>query len=270
MPIQKCPMCLQMKKVVSSHLHPAALYAYCRNADDESPMRVGDGVVFQTDRQLQAYLLCLDCEDILNKGGETWVNPKLATIQKTFPLYDILMKRPAALEDETGGVYFASENPEIDVEKLTHCAMGIFWKASVHSWKAKERNPLIQLGPYSDKFRIWLRGESDFPKNVCLGVLLARPERALIVLGGPTERKSKRWRTFTLNVPGIVFTLSVGKLIEPEMRTTCFHESPTHPVFVSDEVMGVMWRRLGEQYRESRKARGYLAAKAKRAPKQDS
>jgi hypothetical protein len=77
---------------------------------------------------------------------EMWVNPKLATIQKSFPLYDIVMRGPAAHADEKGGLYFAELNPEIDVEKLTHFAMGIFWKASVHSWKGKERSPLIELG----------------------------------------------------------------------------------------------------------------------------
>src|SRR5260370_29751527 len=38
-----------------------------------SPIRVGDGYVIPTDRQIKTYLLCLDCEDILSKGGETWV-----------------------------------------------------------------------------------------------------------------------------------------------------------------------------------------------------
>ena len=263
-------MCLETKNVVSSHLHPAALYAYCRNEDDESPMRVGDGVVIQTDRQLQDYLLCVECEDTLNKGGEMWVNPRLATIQKTFPLYDILMKGPAAHSDEKGGLYFASLNPEIDVQKLTHFAMGIFWKASVHSWRGKERSPLIQLGPYGDAIRTWLRGETAFPKHVCLSVLVARPENALIVLSGPTERVHKTWHSFSLNVPGVVFMLNVGRQIDLEMRMTCFHENPMHPVFISDDVMGVVWNKLGEHYRESRKTKSYLTAKEKRLLKSDA
>ena len=82
MPIQKCPMCLETKSVVSSHLYPAALYDYCRNSVGESPMCVANGVVMVTDRQVQDYLLCLECEEVLNKGGETWVNPKLATIKE--------------------------------------------------------------------------------------------------------------------------------------------------------------------------------------------
>jgi hypothetical protein len=270
MPIQKCPMCLETKNVVSSHLYPAALYAYCRAADDSGPVRVGDGFIMHTDRQMQHPLLCVECEQILNKGGEMWVNPKLATVKQGFPLYDILMKGSAAFQDEAGGIYFAAENPHIDIDKLAHFSMGIFWKAAVHSWKAKERKPMIALGPYADTIRIWLRAESPFPKNVALSVMLARPNRAVVAFTGPVERRTKGWRTFWLYVPGVSFTLSVGRLIESEMRETCVHESATHPIFVSDDVMGVVWKRLREQYQESRRTKGYLEAKARRSLKQDS
>ncbi len=233
-------------------------------------MRVGDGVIMQTDRQLQHPLLCADCEEILNKNGETWVNPKLATVKDGFPLYEILIRRQAAAEDEAGGIYFAVENGDIDVEKLTHFALGIFWKAAVHSWKGKERSPMIELGPYADRIRVWLRSESPFPRNVSLSVMLARADRALVAFTGPVERPPKVWRTFWLYVPGISFVLSVGRLIEAEMRETCIHENPTHPIFVADDVMGAVWTRLKEQYQESRKTRGYLEAKVKRSLKQES
>lgn len=264
MPIQKCPMCLETKNVVSSHLYPAALYAYCRNADDESPMRVANGVVMQTDWQVQDYLLCLECEDILNKNGETWANPKLATVKDGFPLYDLLMKGPAAFQDEKGGTYYVAQNPHIDVEKLTHFAIGIFWKAAIHTWRNGRERIRIELGPYGEPIRRWLRSEGSFPKNVNLAVAMAKPENTLVVLTGPVKQSTKRWQSFSLQVPGLLFTLHVGKLIDPEMKNCCFHEDPTHPIFVSDDVMEALWKRLGNHYRESRKMRGYLQAKAKR------
>jgi len=85
-------------------------------------------------------------------------------------------------------MYFATQNPEIEVEKLTHLALGIYWKAAVHSWKGGETDPLIELGPYAEAFR--LRGENSFPKNVALGVALSRPDRALKGLHGPVESES--------------------------------------------------------------------------------
>ena len=262
-PIQKCPMCVATKNVVSSHLYPAALYG---NESGFSPLLIGNGIVMHTDRQIQHPLLCLDCEDILNKGGETWTNPKLFDRKIGFPLYEMVIKLPAEYE-RAGGLYFAAQNPEIDVERLTHFALGIYWKAAVHSWKGGETDPLIELGPYAEALRLWLRGEESFPKNVSLGVVLSRPDKALAGLHGPVEAESGRWRTFLLNVPGAMFMLSVGRLIPIEMRYSCFHENQQHPIFVSDEVTDAVWNRLSGQYGESRKTQKYLEAKAERALK---
>src|ERR1700730_19425780 len=67
--IGKCRMCLQERVLVKSHLMPAALYDYCRKGEHR-PIKVGGGFVIPTDRQTQDYLLCEDCEDVLNTGGE--------------------------------------------------------------------------------------------------------------------------------------------------------------------------------------------------------
>jgi hypothetical protein len=264
MAVQKCPMCLETKKVVRSHLHPSGVYALLRSSADDSPLRVGDDVIMLTDRQMQHPLLCEECEDILNKGGETWTIPKLATTKKTFPLYDILTEFPPETKPQAGAMYFAARNPKIDVEKLTHFGMGIFWKASIHSWKGKEKSPLIDLGPYSDTIRIWLRGEGGFPPNVCMSIMLSRPELALIALHGPVETPHKPWRIFVLYICGITFILNVGRLMDLDTRMGCFHGNPDHHVFVSDQVMGKIWEKLAIQFRESRKSNSYLEAKAKR------
>lgn len=267
MPIQKCPMCLETKNVVSSHLYPAALYDYCRTPEGYSPMLVASDAVMLTDQQVQDDLLCLKCEDILNKGGETWVNPKLATVKDSFPLYDLLMRVAPVFQDEKGGVYWASQNPDIDVDKLTHFAVGIFWKAAVHTWRIGKEKIRIELGPYADPIRLWLRGECSFPGNVNLTLAMARPESTLVVLTGPTKQSTKRWHSFSVQVPGLLFTLHAGKLMDSEIKECCFHQDPAHPIFVSDDIMGALWGRIGDQYREARKTKSYLEAKAKRPTK---
>ncbi len=257
-------MCLATKNVVSSHLYPAALYG---SEPGFSSLLVGHGIVLHTDRQLQHPLLCPECEDILNKGGETWTIPKLFSRKVGFPLYEMVRKLPPEYERETGGLYFAAQNTEIEFKKLTHFALGIYWKAAVHSWKGGETDPLIELGPYAEAFRLYLRGEDGFPRNVSLGVVLSRPDKALAGLHGPVEAEHGRWRTFLLNVPGAAFILSVGRLVPPEMRANCFHKNAQHPIFVSDEVTDSVWNRLKEQYGESRKTKKYLEERARRALK---
>lgn len=99
MPLGKCKMCLNQEMLVSSHLMPRLLYDYCRKGEHR-PIRVGDGVVIPTDRQTQDYLLCQDCEDVLNKRGEGWVAGKLATFDGKFPLYDLLTKVSPVLDED--------------------------------------------------------------------------------------------------------------------------------------------------------------------------
>ncbi len=157
---------------------PAALYDYCRK-ESVSPIKVGDGLVYFTDRQTQDYLLCAKCEDVLSKGGETWVNPKLASINPfDFPLYDLIVKGPAAYTDGEDGIYYARDNPEIDIDKLIHFSLGVFWKASVHSWKREAGPPKIDLGGHSEALRRWLRGQSALPWDMSLHISASPPHRA--------------------------------------------------------------------------------------------
>jgi hypothetical protein len=193
-------MCLQQKILVKSHLMPAALYDYCRKGEHR-PIKVGGGFVIPTDRQTQDYLLCDNCEDLLNNGGERWILSKLATWERTFPLYDLLTKIPPLFDEDGMVAYLAAQNPEIEVEKLTHFALGLFWKASVHSWKGGTTDPRIDLGPYSEEIRKWLRGQNVFPKNVYLIVVMEKPQKAQITMNDPYEGVRQGWRTHFFHVP---------------------------------------------------------------------
>jgi hypothetical protein len=256
-------MCFQVKPVLKSHLMPAALYDLCA-LEGESPIRVGDGVIMPTDRQTWTYLLCEQCENILNSGGETWTIPRLATIDGAFPLCEMLESGQPAWCEGDEAIYFAGSNPTIDVEKLSHFAIGIFWKASVASWKRDEKQPMIYLGPYADHLRAWLTGETAFPRHICLTISISKPGQALITLNAPVRSELKEWPTYLLHVPGVLFTLSVGRRIPMEMRMTCFHERPGHPIFVSKDIIGKYGGMLGAHFRKSRKTKAYLKLKAKR------
>ena len=49
----ECPLCLLEKALVRSHLIPQAIYDYFRSRDGTSPVRVGDGVIMHSDRQIE-------------------------------------------------------------------------------------------------------------------------------------------------------------------------------------------------------------------------
>ena len=72
-----------------SHLAPAGLYRYCK-AKDLGPVRMTATEITVTNIEVTAPLLCQECEDRLNRDGENWLLPKLATIDQKFPFYDLV------------------------------------------------------------------------------------------------------------------------------------------------------------------------------------
>jgi hypothetical protein len=261
MPLGKCKMCLLQKMLVSSHLMPAALYDYCRKGE-HSPIKVGGGFVTPTDRQTQDYLLCEDCEDILNRGGERWIADKLATWERTFPLYDLLTKVPPEFDEEGMVLYLGAKNPELKVDKLTHFALGLFWKASVHSWKGDTTDPRIELGPYSEAIRKWLRAESGFPVNLYLVMVVEKPLRAQITMNDPYEGVREGWRTHFVHVPGVLFMMALGRMVDESVRVLAINNNG-NPINVSNELTGSFEKLMVESLLKSRKTQAFLRAKAK-------
>jgi hypothetical protein len=254
-------MCLTSKELVSSHLMPAFLYDYCRKGEHR-PLRFGDGAIFPTDRQTQDYLLCEACEDVLNQGGEKWIADKLATMERTFPLYDTLTKVPPIFDEDGMLIYLGEQNSDMEVKKLIHFATGIFWKASVHSWSASETKPRIELGPYSERIRKWLRNEAVFPKRTHLVIAIEKPLQAQITVNEPYEGVPQAWRTHFMHVPGILFMLSLGGSV---------HESVSHlaittqgnPINVSEGLTASFEQLMKDKLKNSRKTHAYLKAKGK-------
>jgi hypothetical protein len=247
-----CKLCLKEKPLCESHLMPRALHTHC----GKIPIRVGDGVVVPTTRHLKHYLLCEACEDILSNGGETWLCPKLIWPDRSFPLFDML---PAPeWGEENGAIYYAYRNPEISIDSITHFALGIFWKASVHSWKGDSKAPLIELGENERVLRGWLRGESTLPEISALTCALSRPALAQITFNWPVEIPQRHeWRSYTFHALGASFSLRAGNHIPRRTLETCFYHSEVHPILVSDAVSSIIRRRQMEQFFDARQTNAY-------------
>lgn len=261
-------MCLEVKPVVQSHLLPKALYAHLGSGN---PIRIGDGVIRPMRGPYQAYLLCLQCEDILNKRGEVWVCPRLGWENRSFPLFDLFMKGGAAFQvgEKGEGIYHAEKNPEIDVEKIVHFALGIFWKAGVYSWGGRDKPPMLDLGIYAEEIRLWLRGESLFPKNVSISSVMSRPEHFKVTLGEPYQLPPRfPWREYYLHLLGVFFFLQVGENIRDFERSICFYRNPQHPVLVGDQPHYQYEHNLASHFSESRQTKAYLKERAKRQKKE--
>lgn len=214
---------------------PAGIYAYARGPLGHH-INMTNELVIETDRELQSYLLCRGCDNDLNKYGETWLLPLLATIEGKFPFYDLLTKIPPDAVDNGVAGYAAARNPEIDVARVTHFAIGVFWKAAIHSWRGNRSDPMINLGKYAERLRTFLRGETDFPEQVALTIGVLTPSKAqrMILMTASYRGSNRSWHNFLFYVPGIEFAISVGKAVGAERRAECFASNTLHPVWVLD------------------------------------
>ena len=152
--------------------------------------------------------------------------PKLARLDGQFPFLDILEKQPPFRTSDGNIWYEASKNSNIDVEKNTHFALGICWKASVHPWSGTKKDPMIDLGPYTEKIRLFLTGEGPHPEHVSLQIFVARREKPFVGLVTPFQGSTKGCHNFLFFIPGIEFSLYVGKVMPRAARVCSFYANP--------------------------------------------
>jgi|SRR5215469_5297512 len=160
-------------------------------------------VIMATQRQLWAHLLCRECEERLNKFGETtalqWVDNG-----KDFPLLE-RMRLSLDVKDEGTSVTFSGSAMGVDTEALAYFALSLLWKGGVHQWPTAEgQTTSVPLGVFEEPIRKYLLG-GPFPPDVyvLLGVCEDRGSRGMIF--APTVMRETRHHTFSVLVRGLWF-----------------------------------------------------------------
>jgi hypothetical protein len=252
-PVDICKMCLNVKQLQDSHLLPASVYKKLRRvhlSDADNPNPDPIAVTFrkarQTSKQTTDYLLCSDCEGILDRMGEKHVLPLLAT-EVGFPLYDLLKRIPPEIEEPDLVIYSCAKMPSLDCEKLAHFATGIFWKTAIHAWRSGASTVKIDLQGHEENLREYLLGAKPFPDEVALILRIAPPNLPLLSAVTPITVRNANFDMHWFYVPGITFSLHVGKQAALEFREGCFVHNPGRPVFVDPTAALI----LGKLYRES-------------------
>lgn len=148
----RCPMCLRDgQNIQDSHYLPKGAYKGFRapSLKNPNPVVVTSTRMDQTSLQIHDYVLCWDCEQVLNKKGEDWVLPMLAG-EEGFPLFNLLKKEIPMLTEHDLDTYACSQIAGIDWEKLAHFGMGMFWKGAAHAWPGCAK---LKLGGYAEEIR---------------------------------------------------------------------------------------------------------------------
>lgn len=243
MPLGICPLCLGQKELVDSHFIPAAAYKplYATGLPVNEPMVMTSKRVFQSSRQIKAQTFCEDCEDQFNKGGESWVLDKLATLTD-FPLREMVIASGAVFEEPDFRAFSCDCTPGFKVEKLVHFAVGIFWKSAACKWNMSD-GPVnrIVLGPYEEPIRQFVHGSAPFPMDVCLVTYLDSSLPPLIAITPPRQFKSKSFHLFGFYINGLQCLLCVGKQAPIEFTEACIASGPGHPVFLVPDAGNKMF-----------------------------
>jgi hypothetical protein len=252
-----CKLCLQTKPICKSHLIPAAAYRRIVDArGNQRPIlnfwdpKTQKHSAIETSGQLQEYLLCEDCEQMLTVQGEDWVIPRLAG-EGPSPLYEVISKQKpyvGLLGDELI-IYKTLGLPEFEKQKLVHFAMGVFFKSAAYQWRMAGIAHGIDLGPYLESVRRFVLGESEFPERLALWFVITPPTAPFWTILPPhlyssRARLSKQgFHMFSFCIPGLEFVLCVGKQISPTAERLCFATSPDQLILVNAHSTMVMARK---------------------------
>jgi len=228
-----CKLCLKHEELQDSHLLPRAAYKSLRaRAGNPNPLQFSSMGAIQISKQITDYLLCRNCEGLLNREGETQVLPLLATLDG-FPLVELLQTVEPDLAGPEWIRYSCSKVPEIQVQSLVHFAVGVFWKASVHCWRTLGRKVQIALGPYEEDARQFLLGQRAFPDSFSLTISATPLDLPSLACFAPFGGREANYHNFLFFILGITFVLWTGRSHPAGVRTDCLVKNPNHPIIVS-------------------------------------
>jgi hypothetical protein len=89
-------------------------------------------------KQIHEYLLCDECEERFNSGGERWVLANALHSSGSFNLRDAFRAAKPFVTLE-GSIAYSGHTPGVDLDKLVYFAASIFWRTSVGKWTLAER-----------------------------------------------------------------------------------------------------------------------------------
>jgi len=219
--IGDCRLCQKQNvNLCSSHLLPAAIARWIRisnrhSGSSKGPIHVTTDSIFQKDYKIADYLLCRNCEDRFNNGGELWVLDNTYRGSGRFQLQSALRSLVndgrAIVLSQTVTIIPSRAAQDIELEKLIYFAISVFWRAGAHLWKQIDPNQ-ISLGPYEEHLRLFLLAEALFPKSAALVVNVTDSSKPFLAAAYPYSGRLEAVRQHRFSIPGIAFWLYLGRL----------------------------------------------------------
>lgn len=232
-----CRLCLQERDLCESHYLSKGLYKALRglHSKNKSPLLVTGKASFRTSRQMTAKLLCSECEQLLSAKGERYTI-RVMSNRRGFLLLETVQRLTPAVGRSEVAAYKCANTLSVDTGALAHFALGLLWKASIHTW-APAAGVLtdVHLGPYQEVIRGYLRGEAGFPSNVVVKITLCTDRESQLIMYAPTlgdAKGSKKFNYYEILAGGINFGILIGAGIPRSEKLHCCASSMDRWIFV--------------------------------------
>jgi hypothetical protein len=198
-----------------------------------------------------APLLCDECEQRFSTCGENWVLRNCLRQNGRFRLASLLEARTpdSTAPGTTTKIYHAAHIPGVDVTALSYFAASIFWRGSIYPWT--DGIYPVRLGPFEENFRKYLLGDADFPPDAMLWVLVRPKSIVDRATHTPAGGKTEEFHFYNFPMPGLAFTLMVGRRIPAQLRDTCLVRGTGNPIIISEDFEEFMLQIAIEMQRKA-------------------
>jgi hypothetical protein len=218
-PIGTCKLCLRDGvELRESHYIPRALYP--KQVKQQFATRRKAGVLKE---EIKAYLLCEECEQRLDRNGESEVLCYVAAKSvKSFPLHDKL-RLALPREEHPDLLRFAGPDLGIDMDKFAYFAMSIVWRGAVHDWTLVDGSilPKTPLGDFQEEIRRYLLGETPLPSDMVVLVIVCSDEDSRKAWIIPVLDIEENCINFRFLLRGIFLRVLIGYQMPYFYRNLC-------------------------------------------------
>jgi len=154
--IGSCGLCRATAPLQESHLLPRAIYRDLRTPDlaDPNPIRILRGKTDISQAQVTAQLLCGECEQRFNKGGERYVLRNAFRGPGRFGFFDLLRNATPLPQYPSRTVYSGLSVPGLEMDRLVYFGASVFWRGSATKFRNTGRREL--WFPLGDTRRIFV------------------------------------------------------------------------------------------------------------------
>jgi hypothetical protein len=232
MPVGTCKLCLTERKLQDSHYIPASLYRRIRKMAGADPIIMTPRLVMSSSRQIRDYVLCTDCEHLLNVGGEDYI-AYISASSSHFPLRDMLLNgTPSPLGPF---LCYSGKQIEVDVRKVVYFAVSMVWRGAVHAWKTVDRQTSqLTVPTHLEDMRRFLMGEIELPVGIGLLVIVCLDFASQAHVLAPFLVGGEQTDTlFEMQMCGIVLRVGINHPQKEFYALACTH-NPSAPILVAD------------------------------------